>query len=109
IGLVAFPILAGRTGQRTIVLVCLAGFGIAQAATALADGPVGLFNWRLITGVFLGGCLPSCLALVAAAAPPARRGLAIMMLFTGYGLGATVAGLIATGFAEIGGWRMSMV
>jgi MFS family permease len=109
IGLMVFPLLSGRLGQRRIVLTCLVGFGTAQAATALADGPVTLVAWRLITGVFLGGCLPSCLALVTAAAPPARRGLAIMILFTGYGLGATVAGLVATGFAELGGWRMAMV
>ena len=32
-----------------------------------------------------------------------------MMLFTGYGLGATVAGLVAAGFAEAGGWRAAMV
>lgn len=109
IGLVVLPLLSGRAGQRAVVLVCLAGFGLAQAGTALADGPIGLFVWRLVTGIFLGGCLPSCLALVTAAAPPKRRGLAIMMLFTGYGLGATVAGLVATAFAELGGWRMSMV
>lgn len=109
IGLMVFPLLSGRLGQRQIVLICLVGFGIAQAATALATGPVTLVAWRLITGAFLGGCLPSCLALVTAAAPAARRGLAIMILFTGYGLGATVAGLVATGFAELGGWRMAMV
>jgi MFS family permease len=32
-----------------------------------------------------------------------------MILFTGYGLGATVAGLVATAFVGIGGWRMAMV
>jgi MFS transporter, AAHS family, 4-hydroxybenzoate transporter len=85
------------------------GFGLAQSGTALANGPTSLFVWRLITGVFLGGCLPSCLALVTAAAPNKRRGLAIMMLFTGYGLGATVAGLVAAGFTELGGWRMATV
>lgn len=109
IGLVVFPILAGRAGQRAVVLVCLIGFGLAQSASALAEGATALIVWRLITGVFLGGCLPSCLALVTAAAPDERRGLAIMMLFTGYGLGATVAGLVATAFADFGGWRMSMV
>ena len=49
---------------------------------------------RLVTGLFLGGCLPSCLALVTTSAPEKRRGLGIMVLFTGYGLGATVAGVV---------------
>jgi MFS family permease len=109
IGLVVLPLFSNRMSQRAIVLISLAGFGIAQSATALADGAMSLIVWRLITGVFLGGCLPSCLALVTAAAPVARRGLAIMTLFTGYGLGATVAGIVAAAFTEIGGWRMAMV
>jgi AAHS family 4-hydroxybenzoate transporter-like MFS transporter len=109
LGLVLLPLLATRIGQRLVVLLALTGFGLAQAATALAEGPTGLILWRLVTGFFLGGCLPSCLAMVTAAAPPARRGLAIMILFTGYGLGATLAGLVATGFVEHGGWRAAMV
>ena len=109
IGLVAVPMLAARMSQRTVVLLALLGFGLAQAATALAQGATSLFVWRLITGLFLGGALPSCLALVTAAAPVERRGFAIMVLFTGYGLGATLAGVVATAFAGIGGWRVAML
>jgi MFS family permease len=109
VGLVVVPLFSSRLSQRAIVLLCLTGFGLAQSATALSDGATALIVWRLITGVFLGGCLPSCLALVTVAAPLRRRGLAIMILFTGYGLGATVAGLVATAFVGIGGWRMAMV
>ncbi len=59
LGLVVFPIFAARAGQRGVVLVSLVGFGVAQNCTALSDGGTSLFVWRLITGVFLGGCLPS--------------------------------------------------
>lgn len=109
IGLVFVPMFAGRAGQRGVVLICLAGFGLAQTGSALANDATELFVWRLVTGVFLGGCLPSCLALVTAAAPEKRRGVAIMMLFIGYGIGATIAGLVANAFAEFGGWRAAMV
>jgi len=109
IGLVSLPMFAGRAGQRGVVLICLAGFGLAQTGSALANDATELFMWRLVTGVFLGGCLPSCLALVTAAAPEKRRGLAIMLLFIGYGIGATVAGLVANAFADFGGWRAAMV
>jgi MFS family permease len=108
IGLVVFP-LFGRIGQRAIVLVAVVGFGLGQAASALASSGTELIAWRLVTGVFLGGCLPSCLAIVTAVAPAARRGLAIMILFTGYGLGATLAGIVAAALADAGGWRASMV
>jgi len=108
IGLVVFP-LFGRIGQRAIVLISLVGFGLGQTASALADGAAELIAWRLVTGLFLGGCLPSCLAIVTVVAPAARRGLAIMILFTGYGLGATLAGIVAAAFANAGGWRGAMV
>jgi MFS family permease len=109
IGLVLLPLVGGSIGQRRVVWWSLVGFGLAQAASALANGATSLFVMRLVTGVFLGGCLPAGLALVTAAAPEKRRGFAIMLLFMGYGLGATLAGIVAAAFAGAGGWRMSMV
>jgi len=72
IGLIVVPLLGVRLGQRSLVLLSLLGFGLAQAATATAYDANSLFAWRLVTGFFLGGALPSCLALVTAAAPVAR-------------------------------------
>ena len=109
IGLIALPPVAARFGDRWTVGLTLAGFGILQAATGLAGSGTELFWMRLITGIFLGGCLPSCLAMVTAAAPAPRRGLAITSLFTGYGLGATMAGMVAVAFAGLGGWRVAMM
>ncbi|MCW2390130.1 MFS family permease [Sphingobium sp. B11D3B] len=108
IGLIAFPPLATKFGDRWTVGLTLAGFGAAQALTGLANSAEQLFWMRLITGVLLGGCLPSCLAIVTAAAPVQRRGLAITSLFTGYGLGATIAGIVAIAFTGLGGWRVAM-
>lgn len=109
IGLVVFPPLAGRYGHRRIIAMAVTGFAIGQGASALADSGSSLFVLRLITGVFLGGCLPSCLAIVTEQAAPARRGVSILVLFAGYGLGAAVAGIVAAGFADFGGWRAAMV
>jgi MFS transporter, AAHS family, 4-hydroxybenzoate transporter len=109
IGLVVLPLFVPRLGERGIVLLSLIGFGLAQSASALSTGLTDLLVWRFITGVFLGGCLPSCLAIVTERVPRPRRGLAIMILFTGYGLGATVAGVVAAVFAGMGGWRGAMV
>jgi len=46
--------------------------------------------------------------MVASQTPLARRGMAISILFTGYGLGAIVAGLIASLFTGDGAWRQAM-
>lgn len=109
IGLVVFPVISGRIGHRSTVTLAVLGFALGQAASALAQSGTSLFAFRLITGIFLGGCLPSCLAIVAGQAPPARRGVSILVLFTGYGLGAAIAGAVAAGFADLGGWRAAMV
>ena len=109
IGLVTLPLLAFRMGHGRVVFAGLLGLVISQGLTALAEGPASLFWTRLLAGVFLGGCLPSCLAMVTVAAPLARRGFSIMVIFTGYGLGATVAGLMASAFLQAGGWRAAMV
>ena len=100
IGLVVFPAIANRFGHRPTVTLAVLGFGLGQCASALADSGTSLFAIRLVTGIFLGGCLPSCLAIVTELAPPARRGVSILVLFTGYGFGAAVAGIVAAGFAD---------
>lgn len=109
IGLVLFPPIASRFGHRIAVTLAVLGFAAGQAGSALADSGSSLFALRLITGIFLGGCLPSCLALVTAQSASARRGISILTLFTGYGLGAALAGAVAAGFAQHGGWRTAMV
>jgi MFS family permease len=109
IGLVVFPAIAGRLGHRSTVALAVLGFALGQGASALADSGTSLFAIRLVTGIFLGGCLPSCLAIVAGQAHPARRGVFILVLFTGYGLGAAIAGAVAAGFAGFGGWRVAMM
>jgi MFS transporter, AAHS family, 4-hydroxybenzoate transporter len=108
IGLVAFPPVAARYGDRRTIGFTLAGFGIAQAVTGFVGSGAELFWIRLVTGIFLGGCLPSCLAMVTAVAPAERRGLAVTALFTGYGLGAAMAGPVAIAFFALGGWRAAM-
>jgi MFS family permease len=108
-GLVLFPPIAARYGDRWTIALTLAGFGIAQSISGLASTGTELFWARLVTGLFLGGCLPSGLAMVTAAAPGQRRGLAVTALFTGYGLGAALAGIFAVIFAGLGGWRAAMI
>jgi MFS family permease len=108
-GLVLFPLVANRTGHRIVVIGTLVGSGLFQGLGAIADTAGQLLLLRLVTGFFLGGSLPSCLAMVTSAAPPHRRGLAITVLFTGYALGSTAAGLLSGIFLHLGGWRAAMV
>jgi MFS family permease len=109
VGLVLIPLLVPRFGNRAVVAFSLVGFGIMQTGTSFAFDRDSLVLLRVVTGFFLGGALPSCFALVAAGTPPERKGLAIAILFTGYGLGTVIAGLIASVFTGPHGWRVAMI
>lgn len=107
-GLIVFPLLASRIGNRRTVVLMAAGFGGFELAAGFAQNWESLFAMRLLTGLFLGGALPTCLAMVAGASQNHRRGLITMVLFAGYGLGATLAGLTVAVFGETG-WRSAMI
>lgn len=108
LGLVLFPVLATRVGSRNVVLITSGGFGLFELASGFVQDGDTMFVIRLLTGFFLGGALPTCLAIVSAVAPPARRGIITMILFTGYGGGATLAGLAVPVFGE-DGWRSALI
>ncbi len=107
VGLLTIPLLTRRLGHRQIILWTTLGFGLSQTLTMFVIDRDTLVASRFITGVFLGGALPSCVAAVTQGSPPDRRGLATMLLFTAYGLGGAVAGFLASLFVEGGDWRMA--
>jgi len=105
IGLLTIPLLARRAGHRSIILWTTLGFGVCQGLTAFVTDRDMLVSSRLITGIFLGGALPSCLAAVTQGTSPSKRGFSTMLLFTAYGLGGAVAGFLASLFVDGGAWR----
>jgi AAHS family 4-hydroxybenzoate transporter-like MFS transporter len=109
LGLMTVPLLVNRLGHRRITLFTLLGFGLFELLVGFAQNVYQLFFLCMMTGYFLGGCLPSCLAIVTLSAPPAKRGLAVTLLFTGYGLGATIAGVVSSAFAASGDWRAASI
>lgn len=109
LGLMTVPLLVNRLGHRRITLITLLGFGTFELLIGFAQNFYQLFFLCVATGYFLGGCLPSCLSIVTLSAPPAKRGFAVTLLFTGYGLGATIAGLISGAYAASGDWRSASI
>ncbi|MEO8307380.1 MAG: MFS transporter [Pseudomonadota bacterium] len=109
LGLLTVPLAANRLGHRGIILWTTMGFGVCQVLTALVSDRDLLVVSRFVTGVFLGGALPSCLAAVTQGTPPSRRGLATMLLYTAFGLGGAVAGFLAGLFVEGEDWRYAFV
>lgn len=109
LGLFAVPLLARGKHHRAVILWMTLGFGLSQLLSTFAQDRETLLLSRFITGIFLGGALPSGLAAVTQGSPPARRGLATMLLFTAYGLGSAVAGFLGGLFVAGDGWRSAFI
>ena len=69
LGLVTIPLAASRLGHRGIILWTTLGFGVCQLLTTFVVDRDTLVASRFITGVFLGGALPSCVAAVTQGVP----------------------------------------
>jgi AAHS family 4-hydroxybenzoate transporter-like MFS transporter len=107
VGLVTIPLAAQRFGHRNIIVWSTIGFAISQGLTTFVADREALVASRVVAGVFLGGALPSCIAAVTQATPMARRGLAIMLLLTAFGLGGAAAGFLGSLFVNDADWRLA--
>ncbi|AKK11660.1 MFS transporter [Corynebacterium uterequi] len=105
VGSVALAPLADRFGRRRLVLISLTLTLAGLLLTAVASSTAALFAYRLLTGVGVGGIL-TCMTVVASEYSNRRyRGLAVAIYASGYGLGATLCGLIAARFIPRFGWE----
>ncbi|HLE95897.1 MAG TPA: MFS transporter [Candidatus Thermoplasmatota archaeon] len=81
------------TNERAAVSM-LAGILLAAVATAalpLADTIVGIAVLSVVAGVGIGAIIPANLTLIASAAPPDRRSLAMGLYGTALGVGTSVS------------------
>ena len=97
--------LADRMGRRSAMLVCLAVIAAGMVASSFTEGLVQLAACRLLTGLGVGGMLPSINTMVAELASGRRRDLAVSVLTIGYPIGATLGGLVSADLIETAGWR----
>jgi len=94
-----------RFGRRPLVLCCLVIISFGMLASAFTQNVTQLTWARLITGLGIGGMLPSLNTLVAEFTPHRWRSFAISCLQAGYPVGATLGGVIAAVLISYLGWR----
>ena len=88
--------IGDRIGRRRLLVVGLAVFTLASAACALAPGVGWLIAARAVQGAGAAMVMPAALALVGAAFPPERRGMA-MGIFGGVTGRAVLGGPVLGG------------
>ena len=97
--------IADKIGRKPVILVSIIVMGAASIMTAYSTGIIELFVYRFLTGLGLGGVMPTINILTAEFAPARRRALLMTAMFTGLPLGTVVGGLASVGLIKVFGWE----
>jgi MFS transporter, AAHS family, 4-hydroxybenzoate transporter len=105
LGAVAVGPLGDRYGRRPALLFSTFLFGITTLLGATATDVTMLAAWRFVTGLGLGGALPSAVTLMAEFAPAERRSQLIVGSLLGIPIGGIVGSALAAELIPQFGWR----
>lgn len=84
--------VADRIGRRNTILSCLVVMTAGMFLAATVTDVVSLSVWRVLTGLGIGGMLAATNAAVAEASNTRRRNLCVVLMASGYPIGAVVGG-----------------
>jgi AAHS family 4-hydroxybenzoate transporter-like MFS transporter len=104
VGSLIFGPLADRFGRKRILMLCTVWFGLFSLLTARAWSPDSLLVLRLLTGFGLGGTLPNAIALTAEYMPRRLRATGVMIMFSGFAIGAAIGGFASAVLISRFGW-----
>jgi len=109
VGALVLGRLSDRFGRRRILLISVVVFTVCSLATPVVGSITGLVVVRFLTGVGLGGALPSAIALTSEYTPRRSRGTVIGLMFCGYPFGGVLAGVLAAPLIPAFGWSIVFV
>ena len=105
IGSLLMGYLADRIGRRPTILLSVTLSTVGMYLAAISPNVLMLGTVRVLTGIGVGGIL-ACVTVITSEYSSRRwRGLAIGLYTAGYGIGATVGGLVAVALQAQHGWR----
>lgn len=96
--------LADRVGRKKVLIGSTFCFGIFTIFTALATGLPELLIYRFLTGIGLGGAIPSFVSLTSEYAPKRHRVVFISLLWAGIPLGGVLGAFLASWLVPLYGW-----
>ncbi|MBA5637675.1 MFS transporter [Duganella sp. LX20W] len=97
--------LADRIGRKPVLLVSVGFFGLTCLLSAFATDMQSLLVLRFLTGLGLGGAMPSAITLTSEYCPQARRATLVTTMFCGFTIGSAFGGLVAAQMLSTIGWR----
>ncbi len=97
--------LSGYFGHKRVAISCIVTFGCMALLTTTADNAVELFVLRLLTGIGLGGALPSAVVLTGEYFPKRLRSTSITYIYCLFSLGQLSPGEVANLVLKPYGWQ----
>jgi MFS transporter, AAHS family, 4-hydroxybenzoate transporter len=97
--------LSGYFGHKRVSIGCIVFFGLLAWLTTVSGNAPELFIFRLLTGIGLGGALPSGVALTGEYFPKHRRSTSITFIYCGLSFGQLSAGEVANALLQPFGWQ----
>jgi AAHS family 4-hydroxybenzoate transporter-like MFS transporter len=104
VGAMCAGVIADRVGRKPTLLVAVLLFGAASLATPLVGSMAALGAVRFVTGLGVGGALPSAIAIAAEYAPARARGTVAAVTFCGIPLGSVIGSVLAARLIPSYGW-----
>lgn len=105
LGGISLAPMADLLGRRRIILICLTLTTAGMLACAFSQGPAQLMTARFITGLGVGGMMPTLNTIIAEYVPGKRRNVTIVIQATGYPIGGMLGGLLALQLLDSHGWQ----
>jgi AAHS family 4-hydroxybenzoate transporter-like MFS transporter len=106
IGALGLGALSDRVGRRLALTFCVLLFSAGTFATAFVQDFGHFAFLRLVTGIGLGGALPTLYAVSALYAPAGKRALVVTLASCGNPLGGAIGGLLCAMIVPGNGWRI---
>ncbi|MDB5401898.1 MAG: transporter, family, 4-hydroxybenzoate transporter [Rhodopila sp.] len=97
--------MADRFGRKRILVASTLTFGIFSICTALVSSFTALLVVRFLTGLGLGGAMPSFISLASEYTPRRIRALMVTVLWAGFPLGGMIGGVLASLLIPTVGWQ----
>jgi len=97
--------VADRIGRKGVLIGATLLFGVFTVCTAFAGSYTQLLVIRFLTGLGLGGAMPSFISLASEYAPRRLRATLVAILWAGFPLGGAVGGFLASRMLPAYGWQ----
>lgn len=105
VGSLVFGPVADAIGRKRVLLVSVLVFGAGTLASAYTHSIESLTILRFITGIGLGGAMPTCITLSSEYSPARRRMIMVTLSWSGFTAGLALGGMLAGQIIPAFGWR----